>query len=218
MSTLPAKPPSLRASVAQGDDDAYIPVGLSGILAASEKLKAVSRGHVEPDDRDSLEFKTYLTPDKLLRERIRLDADKTRLGLMRRAAKSRSLGVIPPNAFNGYMRGLLIGNPLASPLEEINPMHVVEQARRVTGFGPGGIGSSDAITETMQAVNPSQFGFLSVVEGPESEAAGIDSRLSDGVHYGSDGNLYRVMRNARTGKKQWVDQRTAARSVLRLPD
>ena len=62
MSTLPAKPPSLRASVAQGDDDAYIPVGLSGILAASEKLKAVSRGHVEPDDRDSLEFKTYLTP------------------------------------------------------------------------------------------------------------------------------------------------------------
>lgn len=159
--------PVLRTSVAQGEDADYMPVGLSGIIAATAKLKAVSRGQTPPDERDSIEYKTYLTPDKLLRERIRLDADKTRLNVLRRAARVRNLSAVPVNAFDGYMRGLLIGNPLASPLEEVNPMHVVEQARRVSGFGPGGIGSSDAVTEEAQAVHASQFGFISPLEGPE---------------------------------------------------
>lgn len=216
MATTPN--PNLRASVAQSNDDDFVPVGVESLLAASSKLLNISRGREDPDDRDSWEFKTVLTPDRLLQERIRLDADKIRMSAVRNASRTRSLKGLAPGFADNYARGLLIGNPLSSPLEDINPMHVTEQNRRVTGFGPGGIGSADAITEEAQSIHPSQFGFISPMEGPESEKAGIDSRLSFGVMLGSDGNLYRKMRNRRTGKMEWVSHVKAAQSVIGVPD
>jgi hypothetical protein len=33
-----------------------MPVGVEGLLAASEKLLAINRGVVEPDERDSMKF------------------------------------------------------------------------------------------------------------------------------------------------------------------
>jgi len=82
-------------------------------------------------------------------------------------AKHRTLKPLHPFAFDKYSDGMILGNPLSAPLEEINPIHLMEQARRVTQMGPGGIGSDNAITEDMQAIHGSQFGFLSTLEGPE---------------------------------------------------
>ena len=148
--------------------DAYVSVGLGGIMAATGKLLAVNRGLEPPDDRDAWEFKRLMTPDKLFRERIRLDASKMRRQLIRRAAKRRTLqGVMLPFAFDEDVTGLLVSNPLSSPLEEINPMHLVEQSRRITMMGPGGIGTDQAITPSMQQISASQFGFISGLEGPE---------------------------------------------------
>ena len=210
MSTLNAGS-GIRTSVTQGNDEDYMPFGLDGIMAATKKLKGVSRGQVPEDERDSYAFKTFLTPDKLLRERIRLDADKTRLGVLRKAARTRSLKAVPPACFDGYGKGLLIGNPLASPLEETNPMHIVEQSRRMSAFGPGGIGSKDAITDASVAINPSSFGYVSPIRASRGGILGLDCRLAEGVHFGSDGNLYRVMKNRRTGKNEWVSQHQAAK-------
>jgi hypothetical protein len=148
-------------------DDEDVPVGLHGIMAATEKLLAVNRGLVPTDERDSLEFKRLHTTDQLLGERVRLDADKTRLNVLRRAAKTRNLSGLHPGHFDAYAEGHLLGNPLSMPLEEINPLHLVEQARRVTQMGPGGLGSDEAITDEARALHPSQFGFLSSIEGPE---------------------------------------------------
>lgn len=149
------------------DDDDYIPVGVGGLLAASEKLLAVNRGIDKPDERDSLIFKRFMTTDRLLAERIDMDADRTRMKIMPAIAKQRSLKSMPPFVFDHYMEGFLLGNPLSTPLEEINPLHLVEQSRRVTQMGPGGIGSDNAVTEDMQNIHPSQFGFISTLEGPE---------------------------------------------------
>lgn len=152
---------------ASGKDEDYVPLGLHGLLSATEKIKGVSRGAIDQDDRDSLAFKTYLSPADQLRERIRLDSGKTRLNILRKVARMRNLNAVSVNAFDPYTKGLLIGNPLASPLEETNPMHVVEQARRLSAFGEGGLGSEDAITTSAQAVNASQFGYIDPVAGPE---------------------------------------------------
>lgn len=83
-------------------------------------------------------------------------------------ARHKNLKAVGPFAFDSYMEKFLIGNPLSSPLEEINPLHLLEQARRATQMGPGGIGTDNAITEEMQAIRTDQFGFLSTLEGPES--------------------------------------------------
>lgn len=134
----------------EGEQDEYIPVGIDGLLHASEKLLAVNRGLDKPDERDSLIFKRFMTTDRLLAERISMDADRVRGKVMPAIAKQRSLRSLHPFMFDHYMEGFLLGNPLSTPLEEINPLHLVEQSRRVTQMGPGGIGSDNAVTEDMQ--------------------------------------------------------------------
>lgn len=149
------------------DDEPYISPGLDGVLAASENLLAVNRGLKGPDERDSLVFKRFYPTPALLRERVALDPGKTIRKQLMQAARRRNLQGWAPFALDELMSGHLIGSPLSSPLEEINPLHLVEQSRRVTQMGPGGIGSANAITDSMQAIHTSQFGYLSPLEGPE---------------------------------------------------
>ena len=194
------------------------PIGIRGIIASTEKLLAINRGLTEPDERDSMQFKQLMTPDKLMRERVKMDADKVRLNLMRRVARFKNLKPVNAGVFDSYATGLIIGNPLSSPLEEINPMHLVEQARRITHMGPGGLPSEDAISVDAQMVHPSQFGFVSPSEGPESSRAGIDVRMAWGTKIGSDGRLYQKFRNPKTGKNHWLSPVDLDGKTLGLPD
>ena len=198
-----------------GDDVSMDP---KAILAVTEKLLAVSRGEAQPDERDSLEFRRVHTPDKLFAERIRLDAGKVKRVAMRRVARARTLKPIGINHFDPYCIGLVAGHPLSSPLEEINPLSLVEQSRRVTQMGPGGIPSEDSVTEESQSVSPSIFGFLSSVEGPESGRIGVDARLASGAQVGSDGKIYNQFRNRKTGQKQWLSSEDTSHAVVGLPD
>jgi DNA-directed RNA polymerase beta subunit len=194
------------------------PAGLPVILAATEKLLAVNRGLAEPDERDSMDFRRVMTPDRLIAERIRLDAGKIRLTAMRRVARARNLSPITANHFGKYTEGMIVGNPLSMPLEEINPLHLVEQARRVTQMGPGGIPSQDSITEETAALHPSTFGFTSPIEGPESSLAGVDVRLAWGARIGKDGKIYQKLVNRRSGQKEWVSSGDLAGKTVALPD
>jgi hypothetical protein len=162
-----AKPP--EEVVADSD---HIPLGVSGLLAASSKLLHINRGLTETDDRDSYAFKTILRNHNHLEERINLDAGKVRQKLMWRIMRDNSLKGVVPGALDNYTNGFLIGtsdepNQLSAPLEETNPMHLLENAHRVTMMGDGGIGSDDQVTGDAQAINGSQFGFVCPISGPE---------------------------------------------------
>lgn len=204
------------ASVDETGDD--VAADIDTILAATEKLLAVNRGMAEPDERDSLEFRRVFTPDKLFSERVELDADKLRRTLMRRMARQRSLKVLPVAYFDPYVEGMIVGHPLSSPLEEINPLQLVEQARRITAMGPGGLASSEQITPESQNIHPSTFGFISAIEGPESERIGIDTRLAWGARLGSDGQIYQRFKNRRSGKSEWVSPTDLVGRTVGLPD
>jgi DNA-directed RNA polymerase beta subunit len=203
------------------DDDeheAYESIGIDGLLAASEKLLAVNRGLERPDQRDTASNERVYTVDRLMAERVKLDHGKTLRTLMGRLSRRKNLSALGPAAFDAYTVDYLKGNPTASAIEEINPMNIMEQRRRITKMGPGGIGDPNAITIGMQSVDASQFGFVSPSEGPESEKAGIDVRLSYGARIGSDGRIYQLMRNTKTGKKQWVSPSDLKGKTVRLPD
>lgn len=221
-SAEPVTPPPLKAEeprYAYQDDEEYVNVGLGGLLAASEKLLATNRGLEQPDHRDSWAFKRVMYPDRILRERIRMDETGMLKKVLRMAAMRRNLSPVAPFAFDDYaLRMFVGGTPLSSPLEETNPMHILENARRLTLMGPGGIGSRDALTADMQAVSPDQFGFIDPVAGPESEMAGIDVRLAWGVRVGSDGRLYQQFRNRRTGELEWVSPDALQGKVVKIPD
>lgn len=210
--------PAEEEESAVDTEEPHVPVGLKGVIAATSKLLAVNRGLTPVDDRDSWEFKRVMTPDKMMAERVRMDASKMRRKLSRYAAKHGNLRSVLPFAFDEDVQGLLIGSSLSAPLEEINPVHILEQARRVTLMGPGGVGSSNAVTPEMQAISGSQFGFIDPLAGPESESAGIDTRLATGVRLGSDGRIYQKFRDRRNGGRVWLSPDRLSSRVVRLPD
>jgi DNA-directed RNA polymerase beta subunit len=200
------------------DQDDEIDGGVDTLLAASEKVLAVNRGLVDPDERDSLRFRKVYGPDKLLKERIDMDADKVMRNTVRRISRTGNLSGINPGHFNSYSEKLITGNPLSLALEEINPMHLTEQSRRVSQMGPGGLPSSTSITEDAQNLHPSEFMFLSAIEGPESERIGVDTRIAWGAKMGSDGNIYQRFRNKRTGKYEWLSAKDLENKIVALPD
>ena len=155
------------AEIPSAADDAYVPVGVDGVLAATQKALAINRGLVEPDHRDGIQFKRILGTPELLAERVKLDATGSLRKVLGHAARHRSLKGFMPGALSDLVEKHITGSALASPLEEINPLDVANQARRVTLLGPGGVSSSDMITSSMQEIHPSIFGFLSPIEGPE---------------------------------------------------
>ena len=200
------------------DIDDEVDGGVDTLLAASEKVLAVNRGLVDPDERDSLRFRKIYGPDKLLNERIDMGADKVMRNTVRRISRTGNLSSINPGHFNSYSEKLITGNPLSLALEEINPMHLTEQARRVSQMGPGGLPSSTSITEDAQNLHPSEFMFLSSIEGPESERIGVDTRIAWGAKMGSDGNIYQRFRNKRTGKYEWLSAKDLENKIVALPD
>lgn len=196
------------------DDD--VTGNVDTILAATEKILAINRGVADPDERDSLRFRRVYPMDRLISERISLDADKLFLKSMRRILRQKTLKPINVNHFDKYTENLIVGNPLSMPLEEINPLHLIEQSRRITQMGPGGLGE-DSITEEAQNLHPSEFGFLSALEGPESERIGVDTRLAYGSKIGSDGHIYQKFLNKKTGRREWLNSSDLAGKILGLP-
>ena len=97
-------------------------------------------------------------------------------------------------------------------------MQLIESARRITQMGPGGIASDESITPEMQAVHASSFGFIDNLSGPESSRAGIDTRLTWGTKFGSDGRLYQLFRNRRTGKLEYRSPADLDGKVVKLPE
>jgi DNA-directed RNA polymerase beta subunit len=210
----------LRDSFGDVDDegDEYQPIGIEGVMASSRKLLAINRGLDETDERSSLAFSKIYTPDKLLRERIRLDEGKLRRNLLRITSSRRDLSAFHHRAFDSYYQEMITKSPLTSPNEETNPFQLLAQQRRVTQMGPGGVGSSDAITKEMQAVQPSEFGFYSAFETPESERAGVDVRMTSGTKVGSDGRLRQRFKDLRTGEVKWMSPRELVGKSVKIPD
>jgi hypothetical protein len=159
----------IRSKLGTTDDegDEYQSVGLEGLLASTSKLLAVNRGLDTPDERSIPTFTKVYTMDKLMRERIRLDEGKLRRNILRMVASRKNLSPIHPRVFDPYYKEIITKNPMTTPIEETNPLQLVGQQRRITHMGPGGIGSLDAVTPDMNAVQANELGFYSPIEGPE---------------------------------------------------
>lgn len=165
----PNKPSVSHHSYVADDDEyeSYTSVGVDGLLAASEKLLAINRGVADTDERDAAFNDRIYGIDRLMAERVKLDQGRTLRSLMGRLSRAKSLNPMGVEVFKAYTNDYIVGNPLAPVAEEINPMQLLEQRRRATKMGPGGVGDTAAITLDMQGVHPSQFGFIDPVAGPE---------------------------------------------------
>ena len=186
------------------------------LLSGMDKIIKVHKGEAEADDRDSLENSSFHTAESHFGERVEKDAGGLKRKLLWGATNKGNLSGIGPGAFTPYLKSVLVGSGLAAPMAEVNPLEVADGALKVTRLGEGGM-SGDAVSVDTRSVHPSQFGFVDPIRTPESNAAGVDMRLNNGVKFGSDGNIYQGFRNLKTGKTDWFNPVQARQQKILFP-
>ena len=187
------------------------------LIDASSKLVRINRGEAEPDDRDSLANQTVHSIEDFIRERIRRDRAGVVRGLLRKLTfRGGNLNYLSRAALDDYMDSVFTRSGLAMPLEEINPVEILDQHYRLVRLGEGGISSVRAVPDESRMVHPSHAGFVDPIRGPESEKLGVDSRIAFDTFKGDDNRLYaRVL--GRDGRPQTISAEQASASVLAFP-
>ena len=203
--------------LALGEDD-FSRITGNTMLRTSQKILNAQKGIEEQDDRDSLAYQKFLGPEDFFSERIEKDAGAAVRTALFKATNKGNLNAFRNGVFTPVLNGVLMGSGLGAPIEEVNPMEILDQNMRVIRTGEGGIGSAaHGIPVDSRSVQPSHLGFIDPVRTPESDKVGIDLRLTVGSSKGSDGQIYSHMRNSRTGKLEPVPARSVTDSVVAFP-
>ena len=188
------------------------------LLQSTNKLLRVSKGEDDEDDRDHLRFSTIHSAEDLIRERIDKDAGKLSRQILTKVRYDKNLGRLRNNLLDPYMSSLMHSSGLMTPLEETNPLQLLEQANRITKFGEGGIGDDNAILDSARDVSMSQLGFIDPIAGPESGRIGVDTRAAYKTFKGKDGNLYGEFLDNKSGKTKYLNPMDLHGRVLAFPD
>jgi len=187
------------------------------IVDITKRLISINKKEAGTDDRDALAYQHVMGPEDFFAERISQDAGGLGRRLLWRATFKGDVGKVYPGALSPQLRSVLLKSGLASPLEEVNPLEILDQLVRVTRMGEGGMSSDDAVPDEARGVQPSHFGLIDPIRAPEGMKIGVDSRIAHRTYKGSDGKLYSDMLNARTGQPQRIDVQQLAKSVVAFP-
>ena len=184
----------------------YSAVTSDVIMDASRKILRINRGEEQPDDRESLVYKSVHGADDFIRESITKAARpvlwkvKNRLNSMYGKQDGSIIkNVFAPGTLSSPIYTNINISPLTSVAQDANPLKSIEASNRVTAFGPGGIGSTLAVPEAVRNVHPSHIGFIDTVRTQESDKAGIDLQLAIGTR--KTGNTLTIKLLDRDGKK-----------------
>ena len=196
---------------------AFDTVNSEMILRSAQKLRMVMRGEAEEDDRDSLEFKKFLTYDDHIAERI-LDARrKIEFKIKANIDKATKVSqLISPGDFNNPVKSFFTTSSLSGTTEQTNPLTMIGDYSKVTITGEGGVKSDREITNAMRDINPSTLGFLDPVHTPESDKIGALLHLSQQAVKRGD-TLATKVYDVRTGGTAEITPRELVQSVIAFP-
>lgn len=182
------------------------------LLDSSSKVLRLSQGKDTEDFRDSLEFQKIDGPADYFAERIIRDGGGLARQLLWRASRKGTLDDLPPAPMNKHVDAIFNESNHAGYVDGSGLFSAIDLSTRISRIGEGGISGVRTAPSETRAVQDSFAGFIDPARSVESLRVGLDVYMTDGVRKGDDGRLYTKMVNARTGKEEWVDNLTAARS------
>ena len=192
------------------------------LLQAAHKLLGVSRGTHKPDDRDSLAFKETASIEDFIPEKIMRAGARTIRARLRQTVDSKQSvrDVVSTDLFNRPVNEFFTkGGSVAERSDQTNPIQMLSAHRKTTLMSKdfGGIKSDNSLTQDMQAINQSHFGFLDPMHTPESERTGVTLHLAS--HVRKNGKDIEIpVYDMQTGKPAWVNANEFHGSVAVLPD
>ena len=200
------------------DDNSYGRITGQTMLRASQKILNAQNGFEDTDDRDALSYQKFYGPEDYFPERIEKDAGGVLRSALFKATNRGNLAPFRSSVFTPILNGVLIGSGLAAPIEEVNPIDILDQNMRLIRTGEGGISSSaHGVPRDTRSVQPSHFGIVDPVRTPESGSVGIDLRLTIGALKGRDGQIYSKLRNIKTGKLEPVSASGMSDAIVAFP-
>jgi len=152
----------------------YNHVSNGAILDASKKIIGIHRGDVEPDDRESLIFKSFYDVEDHMRDRLIKNSNKIIWNLKNKLKRNRSLTKsVSAQAFDPFIVGTITMSQLSTPPSQTNVLSIIGDSSKMTVMGEGGIGSSNAITNEARQISNSEAGFIDPLHTPEGGNIGI---------------------------------------------
>ncbi len=187
------------------------------LVGVTQKLLRVAKGEDPGDNRDSQAFQSIHSAEDFIRERLERDQIGAAKKLLWGATKTGKLDHLQSGLLTRNVHALFNGSGLMHAAEDINPFEAHDLRQAVTRMGDGGISSTQAVSRDARGVQPSYFGLIDGTRAPESSNIGLDMRVTDSAHKGSDGQLYTTLKDARTGQPAMLSARQMANKVVAFP-
>lgn len=203
--------------------EAYDYASGPALLAVSKKLLGISRGEVEPDDRNSLKFASFHGLDDLLHDFLTKTKRREITAALKRRLDSPTVST-PKDVFATQTYRKVIGeaflprtfNMVRTPTQT-NPLEMVSNHTMITRLGKGGIGVEKAVEDEARLLNFSHIGFVDPIHTPESDKAGVTLHLSMGADkQGND--LVTQVYDRKEKKMVWVNPVQMAAEHVVMPD
>ena len=145
----------------------YTNISPDVLVNSSKRLLGVMRGEIDPDERDSIDFQTFLGPEDFIRENLEMDAAGAARKLLWKSSFSGSLDKIPAAALNDNLDDFFDKSQIAAMLSQINPYETYDQLYKLTRLGRGGIANERSVDVEGKGVQPSHVGFIDGLRAPE---------------------------------------------------
>lgn len=155
------------------------------VFKAVQKASSVLDGTLEPDVKDDIKFKDIYSGEDLIFDKfcedfnMFLESSKTKLETNKtvNANDFRKL----TNLGNG-IKDFFTKSELVQSSDQINPLMVESESRKITQFGEGGMGSDSSRNEVnARNLTQSAMNKLDPIETPESNKIGLAQHLAQGV-------------------------------------
>lgn len=207
-------PKTTKMTMGQSFDKADVDL----LLATSRRLLETARGEKEPDDRDSLVYKSLHSVEDFIGERLQLNETKIKQAIQNKLDRKFKISeILSKKIFDDPVKTMFTNTSISATTEQINPLHMYSGQLKLTIMGEGGIQNEQAVSTGARSVHPSEIGFVDPVHTPQSGQVGAVTRLAIGIQ--KDGNkIYTSVINTKTGAVERIDPIEFNDKVVAFPD
>lgn len=156
-------------------------VNAENLMLSADRVLGIARGEQEPDDRQALSAKDFVSTDDFVAEYIsRMGKEVQKKIKMNLDRKESISDIFPAGAYSGPINAAFEN---AQRPEQTNPLTFVSGYTRTTirGGAFGGVKGDQVNLSQDKLINPTHLGFLDPVQTPEGEDTGIALHLPLGV-------------------------------------
>jgi DNA-directed RNA polymerase beta' subunit len=148
----------------------------------SEVVRLNTTPNAEPDDIDHLGNRRLKAVGELLQGRLRIGLARLRRGIQDRMSIQEKDTLVANQLINfrvitAVIREFFASSPLSQFMDQVNPLAEVENKRRISALGPGGLTRERASFE-VRDVHRSHYGRICPIQTPEGGNIGLISHLA----------------------------------------